>query len=153
MTGGLSALTSEESMKIYVSRVPAEGIKQEARYDPGELDMERIDVHLREPFAVDAFVMKADHELIVNAAIHCPLQLTCARCLEEFPRIVTTDAVLSYKVQPADVVDITEDIRQEIVLAYPMIPVCRPDCKGLCSVCGQNLNAGPCQHHPITQGS
>ena len=47
-----------------------------------------------------------------------------------------------------DVVDITDDVRQEIMLAYPMIPVCRPDCKGLCSVCGQNLNAGPCQHHP-----
>ncbi len=136
----------EETMKIYVSQVPSEGLKSQASYDPAELDMERIDVHLREPFAVEAFTVKADQELVVNASIRCPLQLTCAKCLEEFPRTVTAEAVFSYQVESSDVVDITEDVRQEIVLSYPMVPVCRPECKGLCSVCGQNLNAGPCQH-------
>jgi uncharacterized protein len=43
-------------------------------------------------------------------------------------------------VAPTDVVDITDDIRQEIILAYPMIPICQQNCKGLCPVCGQNLN-------------
>jgi uncharacterized protein len=42
------------------------------------------------------------------------------------------------------VVDITNDIRQEIILAYPMIPICRQTCKGLCAVCGYNLNQGVC---------
>ena len=136
-------------MKIHVNQVPPEGLKDHAAYDPGTLDMERFDVHLREPFEVDAFITKADQELVVSAEIHAPLRLTCARCLEEFLSVVSTDAMFSYKVQPTDVVDITEDVRQEIILAYPMIPVCQPDCKGLCSSCGQNLNVAPCSHHQL----
>ncbi len=43
-----------------------------------------------------------------------------------------------------DSVDLTEDIREAIILAFPGYPVCRPDCKGLCSRCGKNLNRGAC---------
>jgi uncharacterized protein len=42
------------------------------------------------------------------------------------------------------VLDLTEAVRQYRVLAAPMQPLCRPDCAGLCSVCGQNLNESPC---------
>ena len=46
-----------------------------------------------------------------------------------------------------EMVDITDDVRQEIILAYPMIPICAPGCKGLCPACGWNLNQGSCVHH------
>ena len=133
-------------MKIYVNRVPDEGLKDHASYDPATMDMDRFDIHLKEPFEMDAVITKADRELVVKADISCPLHLTCARCLEEFTSTVRTDAIFSYKVFPTDVVDITDDVRQEIILAYPMIPICRPDCKGLCSRCGQNLNVELCVH-------
>lgn len=136
-------------MKIHVSRVPAEGMTDRTTYDPAPMDMERLDIHLRKPFVAEACITKVGQELVVNADIHCPLSLTCARCLEEFPSVVTTKSIFSYKVQPTDVVDITEDVRQEIILAYPMIPVCRPECKGLCRSCGQNLNVGTCPHQPV----
>jgi len=135
-------------MKIYVSRVPEEGLRCHETYDPTPLDMERLDIHLRRPFDVDAHVALADRELVVNADIRCPLQMMCGRCLEEFTSTVEMGAIFSYQVQPSDVVDITDDVRQEIMLAYPMIPVCRPDCKGLCRECGQNLNTGVCVHQP-----
>ena len=138
-------------MKIHVNRVPEEGTTNRATYDPGTMDMERSDIHLREPFDVEAFITLAEKELIVKADIRCPLVVTCARCLEEFPSMVRADAVFSYTAQPTDVVDITEDVRQEIVLAYPMIPLCRPDCKGLCRSCGQNLNMGLCSHQAAVQ--
>ena len=134
-------------MKISVSRVPDEGLKDHASYDPAAMDMERDDIHLDRPFTVDAFIIKADQELVVNAAVHCSLRLTCARCLEDFHTTLATDAVLSYKVKPNDIVDITDDVRQEIILAYPMVPICQATCKGLCSACGQNLNVASCSHH------
>ena len=137
-----------DSMNIYVSRVPPEGLQDHARYAPSAMDMDRTDIHLRDPFDVDASIMLADRELVVNVQIQCPARMTCARCLEEFSRTLTPTALFSYPAQASDVVDITDDVRQEILLAYPMIPVCRPDCKGLCSTCGQNLNQGPCPHHP-----
>ena len=133
-------------MKINVSRIPAEGLQDHASYDPSTLDMEREDIHLREPFEVEAFITKTDAELIVKADIRCPLLMTCARCLEDFSSSVTTDAIFHYKVHPADVVDITDEVRQEIILAYPMFPICQPGCKGLCSRCGQNLNLALCSH-------
>jgi uncharacterized protein len=133
-------------MKIHVNRIPAEGLRSHATYDPSTMDMDRSDVRLSEPFEVDAFMTKADQELVVDVDIRCPLRLSCARCLEGFSWVVATDALFSYTVQPTDVVDITDDVRQEIVLAYPMTPLCRPDCKGLCSSCGQNLNIAPCSH-------
>ncbi len=133
-------------MKISVSRVPPEGLKDHATYHPSTLDMERDDIHVDQPFTVDAFIAKAEQELVVRAEIACSLRLTCARCLEEFSSTISADAVWSYHVKPTEIVDITEDVRQEIILAYPMIPMCRPECKGLCPVCGQNLNTASCAH-------
>ncbi len=133
-------------MKIHVSRVPPEGLKDHASYDPSTLDMERIDIRLHDPLEIDAVIVKAERELVVKANIRAPLRLVCARCLEEFARTLATEAVFSYRVQPTDIVDITDDVRQEIILAYPMVLICRPDCKGLCPTCGHNLNAAPCSH-------
>ena len=40
--------------------------------------------------------------------------------------------------------DLTEVVRQDLWLNLPTSPACQPDCKGLCSHCGQNLNQGSC---------
>lgn len=133
-------------MKIHVNRVPFEGVHEETAYDPKALDIERFDVHPGDLVRMSSFISKAADELIVQATIQCQLGLSCARCLQTFEAPLQTSATLSYEVQPTDVVDITDDVRQEIMLAYPMIPLCREDCKGLCAICGQNLNVASCPH-------
>ena len=40
--------------------------------------------------------------------------------------------------------DLTPMVREEVLLAIPDSPLCRPDCAGLCPTCGADLNAGPC---------
>jgi uncharacterized protein len=133
-------------MKIHVSRIPEEGLTEHASYNASKLDMERQDVRLPEPFEVDAFITRIDRELVIRAQIRSPLLLVCGRCLDEYSSVVTAKNVYTYEVRPTDVVDITDDVRQDVILAYPMIPLCRPDCKGLCLTCGQNLNHGSCAH-------
>lgn len=142
-----TALSQETRMKIHVNRVPPEGLEDHATYDPAAMDMDRLDLHLVQPFGVDAFITRVERELVVKVQIHCPVRAACARCLEEFDAVLSPSALFSYQVTPTDVVDITEDVRQEVILAYPMIPVCRSDCRGLCSACGQNLNQGGCAHY------
>jgi uncharacterized protein len=127
-------------MKIHVNRIPYEGLREETVYDPKTLDMDRFDVRLEDPIAVSAVITKAEQEIVVQATIHCQLRLSCARCLGAFESPLRLSVTLSYQVGPSDVVDITNDIRQEIILAYPMVPVCQQQCKGLCPTCGQNLN-------------
>lgn len=71
------------------------------------------------------------------------LTISCARCLERYGMDVrpffdvetpTTEEYL----------DVDDDIRQNLLLALPAKPLCSVDCKGLCSVCGKNLNKGAC---------
>jgi uncharacterized protein len=42
------------------------------------------------------------------------------------------------------VIDLDPLLREQLVLSLPAYPVCREDCKGLCSVCGANLNEREC---------
>ena len=42
--------------------------------------------------------------------------------------------------------DLRPAIREQWLLDASVLPLCRPDCKGLCPVCGADLNAGPCAH-------
>lgn len=133
-------------MKIYVNRIPSEGLHEEAAYDPAALDLDRSDLHIGQPITVSASISKAEQAILVQADVQGMMEVTCARCLEPFDVPLRTRPTLSYEVRPNEIVDITNDIRQEIILAYPMIPVCRPDCKGLCPVCGQNLNEAACPH-------
>ncbi|HYM91422.1 MAG TPA: DUF177 domain-containing protein [bacterium] len=45
---------------------------------------------------------------------------------------------------PDGMVDLTEVVRQHLVLAIPIAPRCREGCRGLCAQCGADLNLGPC---------
>jgi uncharacterized protein len=90
------------------------------------------------------------------------LTAPCARCLEpapvqiEAPMAVTfverdepeesddedaQDDIVSFQ---HGVIDIGLPIRDEILLNVPMSPICRPDCAGICPVCGRNRNLTPC---------
>jgi uncharacterized protein len=42
------------------------------------------------------------------------------------------------------VIDLDPVVREQLLLALPGYPVCREDCKGLCTVCGVNLNERDC---------
>ncbi len=45
-------------------------------------------------------------------------------------------------------VDLVPLLREELILATPLAPLCRPDCRGLCEVCGRDLNLEPHAHEP-----
>lgn len=40
-------------------------------------------------------------------------------------------------------------LRDAVVLAFPLSPLCQPDCRGLCSECGTNLNENPDHKHDV----
>jgi uncharacterized protein len=44
--------------------------------------------------------------------------------------------------------DLGESIREAIILEIPQVVLCRPDCRGLCPVCGADLNEGGCSCTP-----
>jgi len=45
-----------------------------------------------------------------------------------------------------DVLDVSDVVRQNLLVEITQFPLCRPDCKGLCPQCGANLNHTTCIH-------
>ena len=48
-------------------------------------------------------------------------------------------------------IDLTPLLREELILATPQAPLCRPDCRGLCPDCGADLNDRPHEHEEVVQ--
>lgn len=84
-------------------------------------------------------------ELLVRGSVSEEFTCLCVRCGREFQWTAADDDVLfSMEVSPDDFADLTEELRQSIVLSFPNHPLCDEDCKGVCFKCGANLNDGPC---------
>ena len=107
--------------------------------------------------------------VLVQADLQGVVVLPCARCLEpveaplafrvEETFVPTTDVLTGrpLEVEEEDralwidehhILDLEEVLRQDVLLAAPVHPLCSPDCRGLCPTCGQNLNEGPCSCGP-----
>lgn len=86
------------------------------------------------------------------------IQATCSRCLEDFSLPVHTEfeEIFTYPNHPLSeneelipengFLDLEEMIGDFLMLEVPINPICKPDCKGLCKECGQNLNLAVCTH-------
>ena len=134
-------------MKIYANRIPDEGLELSAAYDPAKLQMDRADVHVAGLVQLSGRATLEGRELFISAEVEYRLELTCARCLAPVAADASRSLLLHFDTTQQLVVDITQDVRQEVMLDYPMTALCRPECRGLCAVCGANLNDGPCAHH------
>lgn len=112
---------------------------------------------------------RTNQGLLVDGWVDLTLELSCTRCLKDFEQPMhvtfeeqfypTVDVVTGMplpafdkeEIFPIDdhhLLDLTEAVRQNTLLALPMVTTCQEDCKGLCSQCGQDLNLGSCECKP-----
>lgn len=85
-------------------------------------------------------------ELIVRGELHMRVWLRCSRCTARFAAEVADPGFETVREAGLreEYVDLTPDMRESIILAFPSYPVCDRECRGLCAQCGANLNEGPC---------
>lgn len=83
---------------------------------------------------------------IVRGRIECTKSFTCDRCLAQATenQVHEFDEEIDKAAAIDDVLDVTELLRDVLLAAQPMKNLCKADCKGLCPVCGANLNEGEC---------
>ncbi|MFH1184004.1 MAG: DUF177 domain-containing protein [Chloroflexota bacterium] len=86
--------------------------------------------------------------------------LACVRCLKPFDQELAWTLTEHYAsseksvsdsglIVPEDAqIDVQPLLREYALLELPINPLCRADCKGLCAVCGQDLNLRDCGHRP-----
>lgn len=102
------------------------------------------DVHYR------LFVQPVSGKLVVKGDLAVPLSIVCGRCAEFFSTTLADSSFLrAYEISGGvETVDVTPDIREDILLSLPTFPLCSSDCRGLCPQCGKNLNQGNCKCRP-----
>jgi uncharacterized protein len=105
-----------------------------------------------------ALITRTNQGLLIQVNLRAALELECGRCLTPviqplhahftelyaFSRRYMTESGLT--MPETGIIDLTPVLREYMLLEIPMSPLCRPDCKGLCPVCGNNQNEVTCQH-------
>ena len=131
----------------------------------GEIAPIRDDVASVGAVSMALTIQQSGEEYFVQGSVAAPVAVECARCLVSFDLplegqvdfIVTTAEVREQQraeaVDSEDyvvvegntlVADLSDIVRQALLLELPMKPVCGDDCKGLCPQCGVNRNEVSC---------
>lgn len=132
-------------MKIFVNQVSSEGLFLEEDVDAAELDLETELIKPDACLKLKARVWRFTNALTVDLNIKTRLRASCSRCLDEFDWELNKDVRLNYPLDSSSTfIDLNPDIREEVILDYPIKPLCDLKCKGLCKKCGNNLNQGGC---------
>jgi uncharacterized protein len=125
------------------------------------------DLSLAEPISGRLRLVRTNRGILATADLHAALALECSRCLRAV--VEPVDIPLQEEYLPAldlatgrplpvddepDVERLTDHheldlepvVRDAILLAEPIAPLCEPDCPGLCIVCGLRLDEGLHDH-------
>ena len=109
-----------------------------------------------------ARVTRTPQGLLVEAQMRAIATLECGRCLNEYEQPLEIDFKELYVFPgrereetdlrlPADgKIDLTPLVREYMILEVPINPICTPDCKGICSICGENITESPHSHEQET---
>lgn len=139
-------------------------------------DLGESGLKLLEPVRGKIDFTNAGQLVVARGDLRTSMELECSRCLSSFGRdiVIRVDEQFPAVVEPGDltaeqieelhslqvdldvpdeiysdfVLDLTELIRQDILVDLPFATICRDECKGLCPHCGQNLNEAACECPP-----
>ncbi len=163
-------------MKINVAPLLKRDVGATADYHVGEdpIDPHGDNAGLRDAGAVsidaDITATHTNPGAYLEGDADARLAVTCARCLRPVETPVHADFAEQYYATigvehgeqlgapPLDAktigsdfrIDLVPLLREELILATPLAPLCRPDCRGLCEECGRDLNLEPHEHQTPT---
>jgi len=151
-------------MEINVSQQLKEPIGSVREYHI-DADLKILDDEERSHVQGEVKFTRTNRGILVQGKLETRIYCDCSRCLkryscplhidleeEYFPVIdVSTGTPLdipdepgSFTIDEHHILDLRESIRQNALLAIPMKPLCREDCRGLCPQCGTNRNENEC---------
>ncbi|MDD5617681.1 MAG: DUF177 domain-containing protein [Candidatus Omnitrophica bacterium] len=133
-------------MKIDVTRLKENKPEEfEEVLTPEELDVGTSEVKYKGDIAINIEARKEGGVLFTKTHIKSIAEYTCSRCLKECTQPVEKDFSMEYPLDKSEqFVDITKDIREEIILDYPVKFLCSKNCRGICPKCGKDLNKEKC---------
>jgi uncharacterized protein len=93
--------------------------------------------------------------IVVRGPLDTSVTHRCHRCLVEWEEALELDVLETFGIADegddypivSEQIDLEPALRDAVLLELPVSPTCRPDCLGLCSTCGADLNTGSCPGH------
>jgi uncharacterized protein len=156
-------------MEIQLDAITAVTSELTLKATPAELDL-RLDLAtLGTDVVYNLTARRVEDEVFLDGALSFSMNLTCARCLEEFShsykmpmrlviQLVADDSIArdgegdteGFVIFPEaqNTYSLDQQVRDLIALEMPMKPLCRSDCRGLCPQCGANINETACDCKP-----
>ncbi len=155
---------------LKLDEIPEEGLDLKWKEEKAALlayvkDLSRIDFDFETPLQAEAKIQKVGQSVSIKGRVEVTLRFQCVRCLKEFtyPLAATLELTLHpLKEAPSEEetelrseemeasffeggeVHLSEIACEQIFLEIPSQPVCQEGCKGLCPVCGKDLNISSC---------
>lgn len=135
-------------------------------YPAGEFDDRGHMFRQIAPLQVQAIAELVNSDIRIRGRLDTRLEMECDRCIAQMELAVSQDFDLFYRpvsamareeesevaggdlevgFYPGEGVDLADLVREQVILSLPMKRICRPDCRGLCPVCGLNLNIKACE--------
>ncbi len=137
-------------------------------FEPGDIDFSSEGLRQRGPIAWSGFIERRASEFRLCGRLEAVLEVACVRCLDPIGQPIEKQFDLFFRQRDSLVYDedaeieltesetqtsfvtgaellLGEIVREQILLAMPMKPLCKSDCGGLCPSCGVNRNAGSCE--------
>lgn len=155
-------------MRISIADIKSEpGLRKQVvlEFSPETLELGGQEVRFERPFRGTAEIWNADDRILVRGELTGEATLVCSRCLTPFTQPLTVSfeeefvpagfegaasdeeqeqSERSVTEYTGDEIDLSEPLRDNILLALPMKPLCDEACRGICPKCGTNLNQGQC---------
>jgi uncharacterized protein len=154
-------------VKIDLTNIPSEGKEFNFKFAQDwlktDFEDERI-LGLDAPVSARIKIQPVGKKISIEGSISTSLLLQCDRCLEPYSWDLSNNFRIFLSLSPLTGgidVELSEDdlnlefiqgsflepeqvIQEQIILSLPMKTLCSPDCKGLCAICGSNLNVTTC---------
>ncbi len=158
-------------MKLDLSEIVLR-LGKRIRYEIDESPIQDIEDGIRniKPIKGEIVFSNAAKHIVLRGHFTTEVEVDCARCLNSYKMdislpieeeiLIAGHLLETTEEEPElpedakeplledNTLNLTELLRQYIIVAVPIKPLCDEECKGLCSQCGQNLNQGPCNCLP-----
>ena len=104
---------------------------------------------LMDPIEYEMDIYKVDRDLEVDVEVRYTLDQRCDRCLQPARREIRSEShvVVTANVTEEDEFPLEELVFSQVITSVPTKILCKDDCKGLCPVCGVDLNKHPDHEH------
>lgn len=158
-------------LNLKLDQIPEKGLnlkwtEERASLLPYLESLSQVDFVFETPLQSEVKISKAGQSILLEGKIQADLRLQCVRCLKEFSYPLSSDFELT--LHPLNGATFSEEIEvgekememsffeggeihlseiacEQIFLEIPYQPLCHEECRGLCSVCGKDLNLSSCE--------